>query len=48
MLAPIAALRETSVVIAAVIGALLFHEPLGRVRAGATAFVAVGIFLLSR
>ncbi|MCX4744257.1 DMT family transporter [Kitasatospora sp. NBC_01287] len=45
-LATIAALRETSIVIAAAIGALVFHEPLGRRRIGASATVLAGIAVL--
>ena len=44
-LAPIAALRETSVVIGAVIGAVIFHEPFGRYRVVATVVVTVGVVL---
>jgi drug/metabolite transporter (DMT)-like permease len=47
-LAAVAALRESSVVIGAVIGALLFHEPLGRRRAIASALVAAGVVALAR
>jgi drug/metabolite transporter (DMT)-like permease len=44
-LAPIAALRETSVVIGAVIGAVVFHEPFGRHRVVATLVVTAGVVL---
>jgi len=46
-LAPIAALRETSVIFGAVIGTLVFHEPFGRWRIAATALVVVGVLLLN-
>ena len=46
-LAAIAALRETSVVVAAVIGSLCFHERFGRQRLAATVLVAGGIVLLN-
>ena len=46
-LAPIAALRETSVIIGAVIGTLVFHEPFGRWRIGATVLVVLGVLLLN-
>ncbi len=46
-LAPIAALRESSVVIGALIGAILFHEPFGRVRVVATVLVTAGIVLMN-
>lgn len=46
-LAAVAALRESSVVVAAVIGLLLFHEPLGRVRTAASVAIAVGVALLA-
>lgn len=45
-LAPVIALRETSVVMAALIGALLLGEPLGRVRVLAATAVAAGAILL--
>jgi drug/metabolite transporter (DMT)-like permease len=45
-LATIAALRETSIVIAAVIGAVFFHESFGRWRMAASAVVVAGIALL--
>jgi drug/metabolite transporter (DMT)-like permease len=44
-LAPIAALRETSVIFGAIIGALIFREPFGRTRIAATVLVAAGIIL---
>jgi drug/metabolite transporter (DMT)-like permease len=46
-LAPIAALRETSVIFGAIIGTLLFHEPFGRSRIIATLLVVAGIVLLN-
>jgi len=46
-LAPIAALRETSVIFAAIIGTLVFREPFGRARILATVLVVAGIVLLN-
>jgi drug/metabolite transporter (DMT)-like permease len=46
-LAPIAALRETSVIFGAIIGALVFREPFGRTRIAATVLVAAGIVVLN-
>src|SRR5439155_27018018 len=46
-LAPIAALRETSVIFGAIIGTLVFREPFGRTRIAATVLVAAGIGLLT-
>lgn len=46
-IAPIAALRETSVVIAAWLGARHLGEPFGRSRILAAAIVALGVLLLS-
>jgi drug/metabolite transporter (DMT)-like permease len=46
-LAAVAALRESSVVIAAAIGTLVLHEPFGRLRVVASALVAAGIVALS-
>jgi drug/metabolite transporter (DMT)-like permease len=46
-LAPIAALRETSVIFGAIIGTLAFHEPFGRSRIASTVLVAAGILLLN-
>jgi len=46
-LAPIAALRETSVIFGAIIGTLVFREPFGRARIAATVLVAAGIVLLN-
>jgi drug/metabolite transporter (DMT)-like permease len=46
-LAAVAALRECSVVVAAVIGTVVFHERLGRARIAASAGVAAGILLIS-
>lgn len=45
-LAPVVALRETSVVFAAVIGARILGEPLGSRRLAAAAIVALGVVLL--
>jgi uncharacterized membrane protein len=44
-LAPIAALRETSVVFGAVIGAVVFHERFGRYRVIATLVITIGVVL---
>ena len=46
-LAPIAALRETSVIFGAIIGTLVFREPFGRTRVTATVVVVGGIVLLN-
>ena len=46
-LAPIAALRETSVIFGAIIATLVFREPFGRARIAATVLVAAGILLLN-
>jgi drug/metabolite transporter (DMT)-like permease len=46
-LAPIAALRETSVIFGAVIGTVVFHEPFGRLRIVATVLVVIGLLLLN-
>jgi drug/metabolite transporter (DMT)-like permease len=46
-LAPIAALRETSVIFGAVIGTLVFREPFGRWRITATVLVVLGVLLLN-
>lgn len=46
-LALISALRETSVITAALIATLLFHEPLGRRRLGPAIAVVAGIALIS-
>ncbi len=46
-LATVAALRETSVIVGAVIGAVVFREPFGRWRTVATVVVATGIVLLN-
>jgi drug/metabolite transporter (DMT)-like permease len=45
-LAPIAALRETSVIFGAIIATVAFREPFGRVRIVATVLVVAGILLL--
>lgn len=46
-LAAVAALRETSVIVGAGIGAVFFHERFGRPRLVATVLVATGIVLLN-
>jgi drug/metabolite transporter (DMT)-like permease len=46
-LAPIAALRESSIVFGALIGALVLREPLGHRRAVAATVVLAGVILLS-
>jgi drug/metabolite transporter (DMT)-like permease len=46
-LAPIAALRETSVIFGAVIGTVVFREPFGRWRIAATLLVVTGVLLLN-
>ena len=46
-LAPIAALREISVIFGAIIGTLVFREPFGRTRIVATILVVAGIVLLN-
>jgi drug/metabolite transporter (DMT)-like permease len=46
-LAPIAALRETSVIFGAIIATLVFREPFGRTRIAAAVLVAAGIGLLN-
>lgn len=46
-LAPIAALRETSIIVGAIIGAIFFKERFGRPRIAATAVVFTGIVLLN-
>jgi drug/metabolite transporter (DMT)-like permease len=46
-LAPIAALRETSIIFGALIGAVAFHERMGRGRALAAVVVVGGIILLN-
>jgi drug/metabolite transporter (DMT)-like permease len=46
-LAPIAALRETSIVIATIIATLVFGERFGRVRLAASSAVVIGILLLN-
>ncbi|MGH3344070.1 MAG: EamA family transporter [Carbonactinosporaceae bacterium] len=45
-LAAVAALRETSVIVAAVIGAVMFREPFGRRRTAAAVLVTLGVILL--
>jgi drug/metabolite transporter (DMT)-like permease len=46
-LAPIAALREASVIFGAVIGTVVFREPFGRSRIAATVLVVIGVLLLN-
>jgi drug/metabolite transporter (DMT)-like permease len=46
-LAPIAALREVSIVIATIIGTVIFKERFGRVRLVASIAVVAGILLLN-
>lgn len=46
-LALVAALRETSIIIGALVGTLIFREPFGRSRVAATVLVVAGIVLLS-
>lgn len=46
-LALVAALRETSIIIGALIGTLMFREPFGRSRIMATVLVVAGILLLN-
>jgi drug/metabolite transporter (DMT)-like permease len=46
-LAAVAALRESSVVVAAVIGVVAFKEPMGRLRIAASVAVAIGVALLA-
>lgn len=46
-LAPIAALRETSIIVGAVIGTVFFHERFGRPRVIGTVVVVAGIVLLN-
>ncbi len=46
-LAPIAALRETSVIVGAVIGAVLFKERFGGWRIAATTLVAAGVIIMN-
>jgi drug/metabolite transporter (DMT)-like permease len=45
--APVAAVRETSIVIAALLAAAFMHERVGRVRAGGAAVVFAGVVLLA-
>jgi drug/metabolite transporter (DMT)-like permease len=45
-LATVAALRESSIVVAAVIGSVFFHERFGRVRIVAALCVTAGIAVL--
>ncbi len=46
-LAPIAALRETSVIVGAVIGTVVFGERFGRWRIAATVLVVAGVVLVT-
>jgi drug/metabolite transporter (DMT)-like permease len=46
-LAPIAALRETSVIVGAIIGTVVFGERFGRWRIAATVLVAAGVILVT-
>jgi drug/metabolite transporter (DMT)-like permease len=46
-LAAVAALRESSVIMGAIIGAVVFHEGFGRTRIVATVIVVAGVFLLN-
>jgi drug/metabolite transporter (DMT)-like permease len=46
-LALVAALRETSIIIGAIIGSLVFREPFGRARIAATVLVVTGIVLIN-
>ncbi len=46
-LAPIAALRESSLIFGAVIGTVVFREPFGRSRTAATVLVVTGVLLLN-
>jgi len=46
-LGPIAALRETSIVIGAAIGALAFHERFGRWRIVSALLITIGVLLIS-
>jgi drug/metabolite transporter (DMT)-like permease len=46
-LAPIAALRETSIIFGAIIGTMIFHERFGRVRILAAIFVSAGIVVMN-
>ena len=45
-LAPVAALRETSIIMGALIGTLFFRERFGPIRVTASVFVVVGILLI--
>ena len=45
-MALVSSLRETSVIFAALIGALLLHEPFGRARVVAAVVVAAGVILI--
>jgi drug/metabolite transporter (DMT)-like permease len=41
--APVAAVRETSIVIAVLLGALVLHEPVGRARLAGSAVIVAGV-----
>jgi drug/metabolite transporter (DMT)-like permease len=45
-MAMVSSLRETSVIFAALIGSLLFHEPFGRQRIIAASLVCCGVILI--
>ncbi len=45
-LATVAALRESSIILAAIIGSVFFHERFGRVRLAAATCVTLGIVTL--
>ena len=46
-MAPVSALRETSVIIAALIGTLVLKEPFGPVRVAAACAVALGVVVMN-
>ncbi|MET7400011.1 EamA family transporter [Dactylosporangium sp. NPDC005572] len=46
-LGPVAALRETSIIVGAAIGALVFHERFGRWRVTAAVLITAGVVLMS-
>lgn len=45
--APIAALRETSIIFGAIIGTIIFHERLGNLRTVASVAVVIGVVLIN-
>jgi drug/metabolite transporter (DMT)-like permease len=45
-MAMVSSLRETSVIFAALIGTLMFHEPFGRQRIIAAILVCIGVVLI--